>query len=138
MRISRSALEEIDRHAEEGYPYEICGAMLGPAGAGTVTAVRRIDNAIPDDALRRTRYRLDDRQHVRVQREADDHGLEIIGYYHSHPDHGAYFSKTDTADSWMNVTYLVVACERGRAGERKAFMALRDHGPVREEPLEVV
>lgn len=136
MRIVQDAFEEIRRHAEEGYPNEICGIMIGPRGEGSVTEVRRARNL--NQSMAATRYDMDPRDQLRVQREADERGYDIVGYYHSHPDHAAYFSKTDAARAWMNVAYVVVAVSGGRAADTKAFVALGDHGPVREEPLEVV
>jgi proteasome lid subunit RPN8/RPN11 len=136
VRIARDAFDEIRRHAEEGYPNEICGIMIGPRGDGGVTEVRRARNL--NESMAATRYDMDPRDQLRVQREADERGYDILGYYHSHPDHGAYFSKTDEARAWMNVSYVVVAVNRGHAEDARAFVALGDHGPVREEPLEVI
>ena len=136
MRIARSALDEIHRHAEEGYPYEICGIMIGPRGEGTVSEVRRARNL--NESMRATRYDMDPRDQLRVQREADDLGWDIVGYYHSHPDHAARASVTDAERSWAGPVYLIVACEQGRIVDGNAFVAVRDGGPMREEPLEVV
>ena len=136
MRIARSALDEIHRHAEEGYPYEICGIMIGPRGEGTVSEVRRARNL--NESMRATRYDMDPRDQLRVQREADDLGWDIVGYYHSHPDHPARASVTDAERSWAGPVYLIVACEQGRIVDGNAFVAVRDGGPMRAEPLEVV
>ncbi len=136
MRIARAALDEIHRHAEEGYPYEICGIMIGPRGEGTVSEVRRARNL--NESMRATRYDMDPRDQLRVQREADDMGWDIVGYYHSHPDHPARASVTDAERSWAGPVYLIVACEQGRIVDGSAFVAVRDGGPMREEPLEVV
>jgi proteasome lid subunit RPN8/RPN11 len=136
VRISRAALEEIHRHAEEGYPYEICGIMIGPQGRREVTEVRRARNL--NESMRATRYDMDPRDQLRVQREADSRGYDIVGYYHSHPDHPARASVTDAQHSWAGPIYLIVACHQGKIVDGNAFVADRDGGPMREEPLEVV
>ena len=136
MRITRQAMEEAGRHASDGYPNEICGALIAVAGSGLVTATRRIRNKILDRA--RDRYELDEREHIRVMRECDDAGLEIVGYYHSHPDHPAWASETDTKRSWARIVYLIVSCARGVVVDGNAFVTDQNGGPMYQVPLEVV
>ena len=135
MRIANSALEAIQEHGAEGYPHEICGIMLGPRGDGTVSEVRRARNIIVERA--RDRYEIDPRDHMRIQREADALGLDIVGYYHSHPDHPAQASRFDTERAWAGYVYLIVSIERGKAVDQNGFVADKDGGPFRPEPLEV-
>jgi proteasome lid subunit RPN8/RPN11 len=136
MRIASSALEAIRAHGAEGYPHEICGIMLGPRGEGAVTEVRRARNIIVERA--RDRYEIDPRDHIRIQREADAGGLDIVGYYHSHPDHPAQASKFDTERAWAGYVYLIVSIQNGKAVDQNGFVAASDGGPFRPEPLEVV
>ena len=135
MKISPEALEQIRAHGEEGYPHEICGVMLGPRGRAEVTETRRVRNVIVDRA--RDRYELDPLEHIRVQRAADDSGLDVVGYYHSHPDHPARPSVFDADRSWAGYVYLIVAVHEGRAVDHNAFVPLKDGGPFRDERLEV-
>ncbi len=123
-------------HAAEGYPYEVCGMLIGRHGSGLVTQTRRVRNTVVDRA--RDRYEMDPRDQIRIQRECDDNGYEILGYYHSHPDHPAQASVTDTARSWAGPVYLIVSCVRGQVVDGNAFVAEQDGGPMRPEPLEVV
>src|SRR5581483_6055937 len=92
MRIDGAAMEAIRAHGSEGYPHEICGVMIGPRGDRTVTEVKRARNIVVERA--RDRYEIDPRDHIRIQRDADAAGLDIIGYYHSHPDHPAQASRS--------------------------------------------
>lgn len=135
MKITRRALEEIQTHAAEGYPYEICGILIAEAGSDLVTETRRVRNTIVDRA--RDRYEMDPRDQIRVQRECDAAGLEILGYYHSHPDHPAQASSTDAQRSWAGPTYVILSCVRGRVVDGNAFVAEADGGPMRQEPLDV-
>ena len=136
MRIAQAALDAIHAHGEEGYPYEICGVMLGPRGGrGRVTQTERARNTVVDRA--HDRYEIDPRDLIRIEREADANGLEIVGYHHSHPDHPAQASATDAQRSWAGPVYLIVAVHQGRAVDRNAFIAERDGGPMRPEALEV-
>lgn len=136
MKIERRALEAIRSHGAEGYPNEICGVMVGPLGDRTVTQVKRARNMIVDRA--RDRYEIDPRDHIRIQREADAAGLDIVGYYHSHPDHPAQASRFDTERAWAGYVYLIVAVHNGKPVDANAFVADNDGGPFRPEPLDVV
>lgn len=136
MRIQRSALEAINQHAAEGYPYEICGVMTGPRGSGLVTEVHRARNVEAERPA--VRYLIDPHDQVRIEREADDRGQDVIGYYHSHPDHPAQASITDAERSWVGYVYVIVSCVQGEVVDGNAFVAERDGGPMRSELLEVV
>ena len=136
MKIAQSVLDEIRRHGQEGYPHEICGLMLGPGGGrGRVTEAHRARNIIVDRAA--DRYEIDPRDQIRIQRDADDRGLDVVGYYHSHPDHPAQASATDAQRSWAGVIYLIVSVHEGTAVDQNAFAAEADGGPMRSEPLEI-
>ena len=136
MRIARAAMEAVKAHGAEGYPHEICGVMIGPRGDGTVTEARRARNIIVERA--RDRYEIDPRDHIRIQREADAGGQDIVGYYHSHPDHPAQASRFDTERAWSGYVYLIVSVANGEAVEANAFVAEKDGGPFHPEELELV
>ena len=135
MNIYKAALEAIQAHGADGYPNEICGFMLGPKGDGEVTEVRPARNLIVERA--RDRYEIDPRDHIRVQREADAAGLDIVGYYHSHPDHPAQASRFDTERAWAGYVYLIISVQDGEPVDANAFVADQDGGPFRQEPLVV-
>jgi proteasome lid subunit RPN8/RPN11 len=88
-----------------------------------VAAVRRCKN-IRQERLQ-DRYEIDARELIAVQREARAAGLEIVGFYHSHPDHPAQFSKTDLAEAhWIGCSYVITAVEKGRAQQTNSFALL--------------
>jgi proteasome lid subunit RPN8/RPN11 len=136
VKISQAALDAIRAHGAEGYPNEICGIMIGPRGGGKATEVKRARNMIVDRA--RDRYEIDPRDHIRIQRETDAAGLDIVGYYHSHPDHPAQASRFDTERAWAGYVYVIVSVENGKPVDANAFVADADAGPFRHEPLEVI
>jgi proteasome lid subunit RPN8/RPN11 len=135
VKIVQPAMNAIRAHGAEGYPHEICGILLGPRGDGGVTDVRRARNIVVERA--RDRYEIDPRDHIRIQREADAVGLDIVGYYHSHPDHPAQASRFDTERAWAGYVYLIVAVHDGKPVDANAFIADTDGGPFRSEPLEI-
>ena len=125
---------QIEAHGAEGYPHEICGMMLGKGGE--VTEAHRARNTIVERA--RDRYEIDPRDQIRIQRDADSRGLDVVGYYHSHPDHPARASVFDTERAWAGYVYVIVAIEKGRPVDANAFVAEADGGPFRSEPLELI
>ena len=129
-------MESIRTHAAEGYPHEICGVMIGPRGDHLVTEARRARNIIVERA--RDRYEIDPRDHIRIQREADAAGMDIVGYYHSHPDHPAQASRFDTERAWAGYVYVIVAVDGGKPVDANAFAAEQDGGPFHPEPLEIL
>ncbi|HMJ40388.1 MAG TPA: M67 family metallopeptidase [Verrucomicrobiae bacterium] len=135
MKIAQTALEAIQAHGADGYPHEICGIMLGPRGDGQVTEVRPARNIIVERA--RDRYEIDPRDHIRIQREADAMGFDIVGYYHSHPDHPAQASRFDTERAWAGYVYLIVSIQEGKPVDANCFVADKDGGPFHPEPLVV-
>jgi proteasome lid subunit RPN8/RPN11 len=136
LRIEREALQAIQAHGAEGYPNEICGIMLGPRGDRFATEMRRARNIIVERS--RDRYEIDPRDHIRIQREADTAGLDIVGYYHSHPDHPAQASRFDTERAWAGYVYVIVSVDHGKPVDANAFVAEADGGPFRPEPIEII
>ena len=136
MKVQQSALEAIRTHGAEGYPNEICGILIGPPGGGVITETRRARNLVVERA--RDRYEIDPLDHIKVQREADAAGLEIVGYYHSHPDHPAQASRFDTERSWAGYVYVIVAVDDRKPMDVNAFVTENDGGPFHTEPLDVV
>jgi proteasome lid subunit RPN8/RPN11 len=134
LRIGAAALEVVRAHAEEGYPNEICGVLIGPAGKGWISEARRARNAVIERA--RDRYEIDPVDQLRIQRECDAGGLEILGYYHSHPDHPARPSVFDTERAWAGMLYLIVSVAQGRQVDANGFVTDQYGGPFRPEPLE--
>jgi proteasome lid subunit RPN8/RPN11 len=113
---------QMRRHGEETYPHECCGVMLGSTvdGERHVTAVVRCRNTRNDSP--RNRYSIDPPELVRVQREARERGVEIVGFYHSHPDHPAQCSQTDFEEAhWIGCSYVITSVEQGRATVTRAF-----------------
>jgi proteasome lid subunit RPN8/RPN11 len=136
MKLTRAAYDEISAHAAEGYPYEICGMLIAARDESLVAQTRRVRNTVVERA--RDRYEMDPRDYIRIQHECDDAGLEIVGYYHSHPDSPARASETDARRSHAGPFYLIVSCVRGEVVAANAFLAELDGGPMTQDPLEIV
>jgi proteasome lid subunit RPN8/RPN11 len=123
LRLRRTLLERICIHAQEQYPNECCGALLGTAAIDgwMVVDVVRADNVAMGSA--RNRYAIAPGEIVRITRQARQHGLEIAGFYHSHPDHPAMWSQIDLAEAhWLGCSYLITEVADGRAKSTNSFL----------------
>ena len=123
LTIPRDVHASLRRHGEETYPHECCGVLLGhftDDGSKTVTRTARAGNTRDDSP--HNRYHIDPKELIRIQREGRERGEDIVGFYHSHPDHPAQWSKTDLAEAhWIGCSYVITSVEKGRAAVTNSF-----------------
>ena len=122
MQNALDAVEEVRRHGEETYPHECCGVLLGQMDGDSraVTSIARCGNTRSDSP--QNRYNIDPRELVRIQREGRVRGEDIVGFYHSHPDHPARWSQTDLAEAhWIGCSYVITSVEKGKAVLTNSF-----------------
>ncbi|MGA8671385.1 MAG: M67 family metallopeptidase [Terracidiphilus sp.] len=123
LRVSQAVYESLRAHGQETYPYECCGALLGKpiANGWTIVAAARAGNTRTDSA--HNRYHIAPVELVKIQREARTRGLEIAGFYHSHPDHPAQWSPTDFAEAhWLGCSYVITEVVQGKAAVTNSFL----------------
>ena len=122
LKISPKDYAEIRRHGEETYPHECCGVLLGQMDGDTraVTSTARCGNTRTDSP--QNRYHIDPKELVRIQRQARERNEDIIGFYHSHPDHPAQWSKTDLEEAhWIGCSYVITRVAQGKADVTNSF-----------------
>jgi len=143
LRLARADYETLRRHGEETYPHECCGVLLGrfgDDGTRVVTSTVRCGNTRTDSA--HNRYNIDPKELVRIQREGRNRGEDIVGFYHSHPDHPAQWSPTDFAEAhWLGCSYVITSVEKGKAAITNSFeLAGSDESDKRlqDERVEIV
>jgi proteasome lid subunit RPN8/RPN11 len=122
LKIGDKEYAAIRQHGEETYPYECCGVLLGSVDgdARVVTTTVRCGNTRTDSA--HNRYNIDPRELVRIQREGRERGEDIVGFYHSHPDHPAQWSQTDLAEAhWIGCSYVITSVAKGKAETTNSF-----------------
>jgi proteasome lid subunit RPN8/RPN11 len=123
LHLTRVVYDAIRAHGEETYPYECCGVLLGHGAANGWHAVSamRAGNTRTDSA--HNRYDIAPLELVRIERDARLQGLDIAGFYHSHPDHPAQWSPTDFAEAhWIGCLYVITAVAHGKAEVTNAFL----------------
>ncbi len=147
LRLSPQLLDRIRAHAERDYPHECCGILLGrsepvaEAAPGADDTRRLVLDVAPmrnaHTASPQNRFEFDPREHLQVQRRGRERGLEVIGFYHSHPDHPARPSIFDLENaSWPGLSYLIVAVAQARAAAANSFELAGDRSHFIQEELE--
>jgi proteasome lid subunit RPN8/RPN11 len=123
LSVSEQLYQELRAHGEETYPDECCGIMLGKTEDEgiRVEALIRAGNTRTDSA--HNRYHIAPQELIKAQREGRKAGLDIVGFYHSHPDHPAMWSSTDFAEAhWFGCCYVITAVEKGKAAITNSFL----------------
>ncbi|HVW79286.1 MAG TPA: M67 family metallopeptidase [Alloacidobacterium sp.] len=123
LKLSEQVYNALRKHGEETYPHECCGVLLGRSqdGVNAVEDAVRAGNTRTDSA--HNRYHIAPQELVKIQRQGRERGLDIVGFYHSHPDHPAQWSKTDFAEAhWLGCSYVITAVAKGVAEQTNSFL----------------
>ena len=138
LRLPGALLELIRRHGESAYPSECCGAMLGRHDQDGLKEVTRLAPAVNRRTDDPHRYLIAPDDLRRLETEARAEGLEIVGYFHSHPDHPARPSAFDTEHAWPWYSYLIVRVDRGSAADAASWVLDDERPLMHPELLEVL
>jgi proteasome lid subunit RPN8/RPN11 len=136
LRLATNLEEEIRAHGARDYPHECCGAMLGTeSGAGReVRALFPLINRRNDSP--RNRFSITPEDFRAAELAAAERGLDLIGWYHSHPDHPARPSEFDREHAWPWYSYVIVSVAEGEPRELTSWRLQDDRSKF--EPEEVV
>ena len=154
LRITEQLIGLIRRHGERDYPNECCGMLLGQDDGERkrvqeVVALKnlRTDREVsakylplkqPGRESERNRYLIDPQDQIKVEKDARARGLEVVGYYHSHPDHPAQPSDYDREHAWPWYSYIIVSIERGEPKDVTCWVLSEDRSRFEPERVEVL
>jgi len=123
LKLSKDTYSTLRRHGEQTYPHECCGAMLGRFDGDDRVVVEAIACGNTRDDRPEDRFNISPGELVRIQRQGREKGLDIVGFYHSHPDHPAQWSKTDFAEAhWIGCSYVITSVEKGKSTVTNSFL----------------
>jgi proteasome lid subunit RPN8/RPN11 len=142
LRLTSQVREEIRAHGARGYPYEVCGALLGreltEQGHGAlrhVTAVLPLENRREDSP--HNRFSVEPGDVLRAERTAGERGLDLLGWYHTHPDHPARPSEFDREHAWPWYSYVILSVAGREPGDMTSWRLADDRSAYAAESIEV-
>jgi len=137
ITLEERHITEIRQHGERDYPFECCGLMLGrfeKEGRKIVIETYSISNARAEEA-KRNRFLIRPEELMRGEKYAREQGLDVVGFYHSHPDDVAVPSQYDLEHAWPTYSYVVVAVDKGRAIDLRSWEMESDRSQFNEEQI---
>jgi proteasome lid subunit RPN8/RPN11 len=145
LRLSPEIAERIRKHGAETYPHECCGALLGrdadAAGQGDQTPPRDVLDLFPllnrrDDSPR-NRFSVTSEDVLGAEKAARALGIDVVGWYHSHPDHPAEPSQYDRDHAWPWYSYIIVSVANGQPQRMTSWRLDDDRSGFTSEDLEI-
>lgn len=137
LKISQEAEARIRTHAAKAYPHECCGALLGRDGddGREVMALVPLENRRDDSP--RNRFSITPEDFRLAEQKASEKRIDLIGWYHSHPDHPAEPSEFDREYAWPWYSYIIVRSEAQGTKEMNSWRLADDRASYASEPIEI-
>lgn len=136
IQVSREQMTAIVQHGEAAYPFEGCGLLLGREqdGRKIVQKILPVENTREPEA-KHNRYLIPPEAVMKAEQQALQEGLDIVGFFHSHPDHPERPSDFDREHAWPWYSYLITSVHKGRAVTTAAWTLSDDRGAFSAEEL---
>jgi proteasome lid subunit RPN8/RPN11 len=138
LRLRAQETEQIHAHLSRAYPEEGCGVLLGRDRGDAREVARAVPIQNQREDSKGKRYLIAPEQFLAAEREARDTGLDVVGFFHSHPDHPARPSGFDLEHAWPFYSYMIVSVEHGQATDMRAWRLAEDRSGFEPETLEVL
>ena len=137
ITIGEKQLTAIREHGIRDYPYECCGLLLGhyTSERKTVRETYPISNA-REESAKRNRFLITPDELLRGERYARDHNLEVVGFYHSHPDSPAVPSQYDLEHAWPTYSYIIVSTSANEARDLFSWEQEPDRSRFNQEEIQ--
>jgi proteasome lid subunit RPN8/RPN11 len=129
--LGDGVVEAIRAHGRETYPHECCGALLGRDG--TVASAFPLANTTEEGPRRRFLVRPED--YRLAEGRASELGLELLGFYHSHPDHPSRPSQYDLDHAWPFFSYVIISVREGEPQDLQSWRLRDDRSAFDEEAV---
>lgn len=136
LRLDPTAAAAVRAHLLRAYPEEGCGVLLGREVGADRFVERAIGFANAREDSRHDRYLIAPDQFLVAEREARAGGQDVLGVFHSHPDHPARPSGFDLEHAWPYYSYLIVSVEGGRIAEARSWRLAEDRASFDPEELD--
>jgi proteasome lid subunit RPN8/RPN11 len=136
ITVSEHLLGEIRAHGVRDYPYECCGLLLGRfAEEGKIVQETYPISNAREESAKRNRFLIEPEELMRGERYARARDLEVVGFYHSHPDSPAVPSQYDLEHAWPTYSYIIVSTSAGQANDLFSWEQEPDRSRFNREEL---
>ena len=135
LTITEDQQKKMIQHAEQGYPHEVVGILAGNRARHHVSKIQILINERADT---NNRYKVSPLILMRQERALEQQGLEIVGYYHSHPDHSSTYSEYDKHHALPNMSYLILSVLKGNAHTIQSWRLCDDRSHMEEEVIHYI
>lgn len=137
IHLTEEIISEIKSHGEKTYPEECCGILLGKFEIDKkfVFEILKIENS--RESEREKRYLIAPQDYIKAEKYARQRGFDIVGIYHSHPDHPAKPSNYDLEHAFPFLSYIIVSVEGGVAKEINSWVLSEDRTKFELEKIEI-
>ena len=139
IKISEDSLNAIRAHGEQDWPYECCGLLIGrfeAEGVKTTLETYAISNA-REETAKRNRFLIEPEELIRGEKYAASKKLDIVGFYHSHPQSPAVPSQYDLEHAWPTYSYIIVSVNDQKAGDLFSWEQEPDRSKFNSEEIKV-
>ncbi len=133
LRIRGKVIEKIIAQAERDYPYETCGLLLGKFEESGRTVFGAYETRNSSHDRKGDRYEIDPRDYIKAEEKAKEFGLDIVGVYHSHPDHPDRPSQFDQERAFEGWSYIILSIVKGKAISYRSWELINEK--FREEDV---
>ncbi|MEK7841227.1 MAG: M67 family metallopeptidase [Deltaproteobacteria bacterium] len=134
ISIPKDIYNEIIGHAKKAYPHECCGALIGKGKS--VAKARLMENINKDRA--NDRYEINPKELLKIEKEASLDRQEVIGFYHSHPDHPDRPSAFDRERAWACYSYIIISVQNGKDVSVKSWTFEDEKEPFGQEEVKIL
>jgi proteasome lid subunit RPN8/RPN11 len=137
IKVPEKQLAEIREHGVRDYPYECCGLLLGrfAEDGKVVHETYPISNA-REESAKRNRFLITPEELMKGERYARSRDLEVVGFYHSHPDSPAVPSKYDLDHAWPSYSYIIVSTSEGQSSDLFSWEQEQDRSRFNREEIQ--
>jgi proteasome lid subunit RPN8/RPN11 len=139
ISITSEQIEQINLHGERDYPYECCGLLIGRFendGAKVVLETFPISNA-REESAKRNRFLIQPEELMRGEKYAQSNNMDVVGFYHSHPESPAVPSQYDLEHAWPTYSYIIVSVIDQKAGDLFSWEQRPDRSKFEREEMKV-
>jgi len=140
ITITAEQISAINGHGEQDYPYECCGLLLGrfeSEGEKVVTEIYPISNA-REESAKRNRFLIEPEELMRGERYARSKQVEVVGFYHSHPESPARPSQYDLEHAWPTYSYIIVSVMSQKAVDLFSWEQRHDRSMFDQEEIKIM